>query len=126
MFIIRHNSFNNWFLNSVPLSVKISPAPYFKKTWSYMALPTVTAVLSFNGTSTIYFENTSIAVMIHTYPSVEALNGPARSIPHLSRGLPMVMGINLPCLGGFLPLLYSQHISHLPQNISTSRRQRNQ
>src|SRR6266496_5672439 len=124
--MIRQISVSNRFLNSNPLSVRISPAPYLRNTLSNMARPTVTAVLSFSGTSTIYLVNTSMAVMMYVKPLIDTGKGPARSMPHRSSGLPITIGIKLPCLGGERPFLYSQQASHLPQKMSTSRRHLNQ
>src|SRR6266496_1458846 len=124
--MIRQISVSNRFLNSSPLSVRISPAPYLANTLSNMALPTVTAVLSFRGTSTMYLVNTSMAVMMYVKPFIDVGKGPARSMPHRSNGLPITIGIKLPCFGGNFPFLYSQQTSHLPQKMSTSRRHLNQ
>src|SRR6266581_8880230 len=69
--MIRQISVSNRFLNSSPLSVRISPAPYLTNTLSNMALPTVTAVLSFRGTRIMYLVNTSMAVMMYVKPLID-------------------------------------------------------
>ena len=82
------------FLNSSPLSVKISPAPYFKKTWCMIALATVVANLSRNGMSIIYLVNTHTAVKMYECPLDEVGNGPAKSHAHLLT--PSFLGGNPP------------------------------
>jgi hypothetical protein len=60
--ISLHNSFSSSFLNSKPLSVKISPAPKRKNTSFHIAEATANAVFSLNGTKTMYFVKVQIAV----------------------------------------------------------------
>jgi len=59
-----HSSSNTSQRNSPPLSVKISPAPNLRNTFSNIALATETAVLSLKGTSIMYLVKTQIVVGI--------------------------------------------------------------
>ena len=96
----RHSLERSLFLNSSLLSIKISPAPYFRKTWCIIALAMVVANLSLSRTNTIYFENMQTAVSMYAWPLVEVGKGRTRSHAHRSTGAPSTIGSRRPCLGG--------------------------